>query len=444
MSSKNINFAVSANPHNAYMDNLLIRFTLIIATLVAAACSKDDPLSPVEGGDIDITPTAYSQEFVFESGKFLYSKGVPEWLYDPGYQCFSTDLGEDISDIDSICLHIGGCNSHVATLAFADEDFNILYKNTNYDLKERTIIYKNLPEGARWLYCNSNPGIYDKPVCTITRKAPRPESPFKNLNGKNILMLGDSQTEFRYTPSGKGIAEYSGALIDPYYGTTKQSSSVTRGGFGGGHLSLRQVKPETILENGDAYAMLDVPSIVDALIDQEWTLVDEAVDFLKTNAGDDNTPILKNLKGVDLNEIDYITVFAGTNDWNSNVSLGKRGDTDNVNNYYGAINYITTRIHEKYPHIQVVFFTPVVRWMKVGDPTKWSDVNRNRADLTLVDVTDAMLDACEYNSVPCCDLYRAMGWNMDNFDLYFQDTTHCTKGYHLVARQMMQFLNSLH
>lgn len=415
---------------------------VFLVVLIACACSEEDMLSPIEGDNI-ADPSALTLEYKFEPGKFLYKNGVPEWLYDRGYESLSVDLGDDISEIDSVCFHIGGCNSYVGTVAFADEDFNILYKNTNYDLRERTIIYKNLPEGARWLYCNSNPGFYDKPVCTITRKTPPSESALKNLQGKKILMLGDSQTEFHFTPSGKGIAEYSCALIDPYCGTTKQTANVIRGGFGGGHLSLRQVKPETILANSDAYAMLDVPSIVDALIDQEWTLVDKAVDFLMNNAGDDNTPIIKDLKGVDLNEIDFITVFAGTNDWNSNVSLGKRGDTDNVNNYYGAINYITTRVHEKYPHIQVVFFTPVVRWMKVGDPAKWSDVNRNRADLTLVDVADAMLDACMYNNVPCCDLYRAMGWNMDNFNLYFQDTTHCTKGYHLVAQQMMQFLNSL-
>ena len=423
---------------------ILLRLVLVLFVALAVnACSKDDVLLPIEGGDMP-EPSSTSLEYKFEPGKFLYIDRVPEWIYDPRYECLSVDLGDDISDIDSISFHIGGCNTHVGTVAFADKDFNILYRNANYDLKERTVTYKNLPEGARWLYCNSTLDIYNNPRCSITRKMTRAESPYKNLDGKNILMLGDSQTEFRYTLSGKGIAEYSGALIDPYYGTTKQRASVVRGGIGGSHLSLRQVKPEVIRASGDAYTMLDVPSIVDALIDQEWTLVDEAVTFLKTNEGDDNTPILENLKGVDLSEIDYITIFAGTNDWNSNVGLGKRGDTDNVNNFHGTINYITTRIHEKYPHIKVVFFTPVVRWMKVGDPAKWSDVYRNRASLTLVDVADAMLDACEYNNAPCCDLYRAMGWNMENFDLYFQDTTHCTKGFHLVAEQMMQFLNSLH
>lgn len=417
-------------------------FTLLLSTFVS--CSDSDPLSPIEDTGLDIKPSVNTQEFVFEAGKFLYKNGTTEWLYDPDYQCMSTYLGEDISDIDSICFHIGGCNSHVGTIAFADKDFNLLYKNTNYDLKERTVVFKTLPEGARWLFCNSNPTFYDKPSCTIVRKKSHPETEYTHLYGKNILMLGDSQTEFRFTPSGKGISEYSCALIDPNYGTTKQVSHVIRGGIGGAHLSARQDKPTTITSTGDAYALLDVPNIIDALIDQDLTLTEQAVTYLKDNAGDDNTPILQNLKAVDMSQIDVVTVFAGTNDWNSNVGLGKPGDTGNINNYYGAINYITSRLQHAHPHIKVVFFTPVVRWTKVGNPDKWSDVNVNRANLTLVDVTDAMLNACQLNGVPCYDLYRNLGWNMENFDLYFQDTTHCTKGYHIVAQHMMQFINSLY
>lgn len=381
--------------------------------------------------------------YAFETGYFQYRSGSSEWSPNAIYKCLSVDLGENTTDIDSVCLHIGGCNSWVGTVAFADKDFNVLYKDTNYNLVERTIVYDNLPEGTRWLFCNSNPNAYDTPSCVIVRNSLTPESKYPNLEGKKILMLGDSQTEFRDGRTGKGITEYSGAIIDSYYGTTLQSAQVIRGGIGGGHLSCRKEKPNSITSTGDGYAVLDVPNVIDALIEQDWNLVQDAVNYLKDNAGDDNTPILENLKSVNMNEIDYITIFAGTNDWNSNVKLGQRGDTINVNNYYGAINYITTRLRENYPHIKIAYFTPVVRWMTVGDPATWSDVNKNKANLTLLEVSDGMIDACQYSNVPCFDLYRNLGWNMENFSLYFQDTTHCSKGYHIVAQYMMQFLNKL-
>lgn len=382
--------------------------------------------------------------YAFETGCFKTKTGTPEWSpASTVYQCLSVDLREDITDIDSICLRLGGCNSWVGTVAFADKDFNILYCDSVALFQERTIIYTNIPEGSRWMFCNSNPSFYDTPSCVIVRNTPTPECEYPNLKGKKILMLGDSQTEFRDNRTGKGITEYSGTIIDPYYGTTLQSAQVIRGGIGESHISLRRDLPDSIEINRDAYTFLDISNIVDALIDQNWDRVQEAVNYLKDNAADDNTPILENLKSVDLNEIDYITIFAGTNDWWGKARLGQRGDTTNINNVYGAINYITTRLRENYPHIKIAYFTPVVRWISVGNPTTWGDVLTNKYKATLLDVVNGIIDACEYNDVPCYDLYRNLGWNMENFNTYFRDGTHCSKGYHIVAQHMMQFLNDL-
>lgn len=57
---------------------------------------------------------------------------------------------------------------------------------------------------------------------------------------------------------------------------------------------------------------------------------------------------------------DIVTVFGGTNDFSVSVPIGDKNDTS-AETFYGALNLLTDGLISKYPNAKIVFFTPVVR-----------------------------------------------------------------------------------
>lgn len=266
------------------------------------------------------------------------------------------------------------------------------------------------------------------------------------MKGKNVLMLGDSIIEF--VRNGKGIAEY----IAEYTG-----ANVIRGAIGGSDLARRLRMPEDITGVGEAYAALDVISVVEALVNGDFSLQEKAVEYLKENADDDNTVILNNLKSVDLDEIDIVTISAGTNDSRiSGTVLGELTDTETYRNISGAMNSIISLLLSGHPNISVYFFTPIPRLYARtndgsgkanGDWSKWSDVyDELESGLTLPDICEKIKEVAKYNHIPCCDMYWELGWNRYNFGNFLlpdsTDGTHPFLGFDRMASKMASFINS--
>lgn len=345
----------------------------------------------------------------------------------------------------------------------SDGEILLMEKSTANTGVDVVIKKSELPEGAAFIYIN-NLKTFTSVAVSYTYSAynllykdfyedvyPSYIKPY--IFGKKVLMLGDSLTEFKYSVDGKGVVEY-------FAEYTK--ADVVRGGIGGSHLSRRKAVVASPSSESDARADLDVPSIVDALCTGVWTYVDAGNDWLKTQGNlttpDDNSAIVANLKGITMSEVDIITIFAGTNDANSVIALGEKDDNgsinyNEINNIYGAINYIVKKIHDAYPSIAIYIFTPVVRWWNRGQTgdsidISFSDVYKPSANYKyLYEICETILDAAKFNHIPCCDLYWGMGWNKYNFARFLSDTsttdgTHPSRGYKAIAHKMATFILS--
>lgn len=81
-------------------------------------------------------------------------------------------------------------------------------------------------------------------------------------------------------------------------------------------------------------------------------------------------------------------VFAGTNDWGENVTLGTKDSTD-ITTVLGALNTIIQTIQTKCPDADIVIMSPIHRY---GDTTIHNEYN-------LYDMAKAYQEVCEINGV---------------------------------------------
>ena len=96
-------------------------------------------------------------------------------------------------------------------------------------------------------------------------------------------------------------------------------------------------------------------------------------------------------------EIDYIVIDGGANDNANGISIGESTDTT-VTTFKGAMNVLIQKILDKYPTAKILFLTNYSRYP--GD----------------INFVDAMIERCEYYSIPCFDNFRKSGINFLNPD----------------------------
>ena len=151
---------------------------------------------------------------------------------------------------------------------------------------------------------------------------------------------------------------------------------------------------------------------------------------------------LKNERGTD---IDAIFIFAGTNDYNNNVPLGKfftettkqtNHDGQNVTRKYrsrifddttfcGRINKVIAFLKNHYPMQQVIILTPLHRgFAKFSDRNVQPGENYcNGQGLYLEDYVNSLKEAALNWAVPIIDLYSMSGLYplSDSYTRYFRN-----------------------
>lgn len=328
-----------------------------------------------------------------------------------------------------------GPTDQLAMVVFLDEDGNGCgYLNRGSSEGSKTyndieINYSIIPNNAKKLCVTSaNPTDPEIKISTYNISA----IGYYPLKGKNILCFGDSITEFKDS-TGKSYTDY---LKELSYANT-----VINVGIAGTRLSTRrtpQLEPE---DNLHAYGALDVASMVQAFTSGDYRYVDAANTYLISHAYDDNTAQIERLKGTDISSVDIITVFAGTNDYSGGSALGTIDSTSNMYTM-GALKNIIEYILTANPKIKVYVFTPLVRYFNSISPENWSDVYTNSTTKKLTDYVKGIEEVAIYEHIPCCNWYYNMGWNQFNFEEFYSDTTHPTKGFDRIAERMYSYLIS--
>lgn len=242
------------------------------------------------------------------------------------------------------------------------------------------------------------------------------------LNNKNIVMFGDSITELGDYP--QSIANSTGANVIDL-------------GIANGRMAKHSTS-----ELGQLLDKQCMHRMVDYIKNNDYTeFIKAAEDMAKLN-GDDNTRQANEMKNISWNEVDYITIFLGTNDYGGDNPIGANSDFDG-NTFKGAINKVIKILGEYAPTARLVFLTPIFRNRYKADYGANSDVTKNDAGFLLQNYVDAIQELANKNHVPVIDLMSLSGINEYNCDVYLSDDLHPTQlGYDLLAKLIQRQLET--
>lgn len=117
---------------------------------------------------------------------------------------------------------------------------------------------------------------------------------------------------------------------------------------------------------------------------------------------------------------DYIFILGGINDWYHGKTLGTIEDVADANaTFYSAYKYMLEGMMQTYPYAQIVCLTPL-NSMILGTVPPYANGN----GVTIREFCDAVIECCEFYSLPYIDINRIVGVNQYNYSAWLNDYTH--------------------
>lgn len=138
---------------------------------------------------------------------------------------------------------------------------------------------------------------------------------------------------------------------------------------------------------------------------------------------------LRLLKTIDFNEIDYITLAYGTNDWKFGVVGDNPNDKYDISTYKGSLRYSIEKIISAYPHIQICLCSPLFRNLIGDNENEDSDEWLNIHGENLPVFVNYMKEIADEYKLPFFNHYNDIGINNFNSKTFFRDGTHLTYLY---------------
>ena len=217
----------------------------------------------------------------------------------------------------------------------------------------------------------------------------------------------------------------------------------------------------TFIANYQAYAALDLPSIANALHTGDFSLQEAAAQWIISDENpnkdtDDNTAIIETLKNVDLSNVDIVTIFIGTNDYNSALGeIGEVGDDTSALNMAQGFNQIIKHLLTANPNLRIYYFSPMPRYFgdvrtfdanNAASDSNWCDNVVGDKGVKFPDMIDHQIKLAQYYKIPVCDMYRTMGINQWNIASIMRgdiaDGTHPFKGFKMLANKIVSFIEA--
>ncbi|MGY1950042.1 SGNH/GDSL hydrolase family protein [Pseudomonas pergaminensis] len=148
-----------------------------------------------------------------------------------------------------------------------------------------------------------------------------------------------------------------------------------------------------------------------------------------------------NLAAGDLDEIDVVTTWGGTNDYgHGNCLLGTLADPKETISIHGNVRYLIDKILTIKPTVQLFFFTPTNRGQFGSEPVPPA---LNSYGLSIQSIGKAMIDVCREMGVPCLDIGGQCCINSYNLSIYTTDNLHPNQlGADILGNLMGRFINN--
>lgn len=129
---------------------------------------------------------------------------------------------------------------------------------------------------------------------------------------------------------------------------------------------------------------------------------------------------LSHLMTADLSKVTYLGLEYGTNDFNYARPLGTNSDAT-LETFKGALNYSLKKLAMAFPRLRLFLIAPAWR-LNFEDLD--SDIHPNEIGIFLKEYVDGMLDIASLHHVPCLDMWRTLGLNIDNYKTFTVDGLH--------------------
>lgn len=227
-------------------------------------------------------------------------------------------------------------------------------------------------------------------------------APKSRLEGKVLMCLGDSVTGFMPPPT-----DYPSTIAE------ETGMTVYNCGFAGCRMS--DTHPNA------AYRVFGMTHIADAIATGDWSEQDANVSGVEAETYPQQH--LNNLKNVNWNNVDFITIFYGANDAGNGVPFGD-STGENIQTFIGALNYSVRRILTAYPKIKIMLLTPIYRYW-VSDEKDGDEI-----DITIYGTSetrhyyawgDALIERAKVFKLPYTDMYRTLGINTWTWNTYLKN-----------------------
>lgn len=223
-------------------------------------------------------------------------------------------------------------------------------------------------------------------------------------------------------PNIKPLNNYNGVVLgDSIFGMNRDETSVTNYaeetsgakiencGFGGTRISAH---------NTQGYSAFSGYALANAITSANWISQDA-----QASLGQDYFPDqLNKLKNINFNNIDFLILHYGTNDFSGNVEIDNSNNNVDTNTVCGSLRYTLNKFLTSFPKLQIFISLPLYRKFNNVD----SNTYKNTLGKTLLEYNTA-IETVAYNyNCPVINGYKTLGINSINASTFLTDGTHLT------------------
>lgn len=231
---------------------------------------------------------------------------------------------------------------------------------------------------------------------------------YKPLNGKTIVMLGDSI-----------VGNYNGINSIPDFLKRITGANCINCAFGGSNMAT-----DTVGSVNQLLLPFRGFKVIESIVNNDYT------EMLSAIASDPNFETLidyypvhvANLQNIDWTNVDIITLSFGTNDWGTSVALADNSsDLYDTDTFGGAWRTALKTLFEKYPNIKVMIFGPIWRGGTItnGELDYDSDNHVNVRNAYLYEYSEKEESVAKEFHVPFVNMYDTICFNSYTWKSYF-------------------------
>lgn len=146
---------------------------------------------------------------------------------------------------------------------------------------------------------------------------------------------------------------------------------------------------------------------------------------------------------IDFNQVDYVVLTYGTNDYFTGVPATNEDDPYDIYSYAGAMRFSIEKLHKHYPDIKFLVTTPTYCYV-TENGKNIPGIQYDCGGGTLQDYIDVCMELSEeYDYVSAVDTYKKIDVNENNFLDYMSDNLHIwgiaqTKWCNVVSKALME------